>query len=352
MSLAVLSVAYPLAPVGDAAVGGAEVILSALDRALVEHGHRSIVVACEGSRPCGTLLFTALPLGLITEEIRARVTQDHQTKIDRALASATVDLIHMHGIDFHAYRLPDNVPVLVTLHMPPSWYPEKIWRSTSHQAQLQCVSRSQRDACPPDSRSLPVIENGVDLPSPTSIGKRNFALALGRVCPEKNLHVALDAGAIVRMPVLIGGEVFPYGEHVEYFHQQIEPRLRGGSRFLGPLPPARKQRLLSAAKCLLLPTLAPETSSLVAMEALAAGTPVIAFPSGAIPEIIKDGVTGFLVNGTEEMAAAIIRVNEIDPERCRRAARERFSAARMTAEYLELYSTLIGRHSAAGVCAA
>ncbi len=111
-------------------------------------------------------------------------------------------------------------------------------------------------------------------------------------------------------------------------------------RFLGPLPFARKRRLLSAARCLLVPSLAAETSSLVAMEAAACGTPVIAFRAGALADIVVDGETGFLVDDAHEMAARIDDVACIDPERCRALARAHFPIERMTDDYLERYRVL------------
>jgi glycosyltransferase involved in cell wall biosynthesis len=208
---------------------------------------------------------------------------------------------------------------------------------------LQCVSYSQRKTLPSEWRDVPVITNGVFMEAPAGfrVTKRNFALILGRICPEKNFHVAMDAGKEAGIPVWLGGQVYPYSEHELYFRQEISPRLHSGHRFLGPLNAARKWRLLAAAKCLLLPSLAPETSSLVAMEALSAGTPVIAFDSGALPEIIQDGVTGFLVENQQEMTKAIHHICEIHPQRCREEARKRFSQQRMIAEYLSLYTALI-----------
>jgi glycosyltransferase involved in cell wall biosynthesis len=342
MRLTVLSVAFPFAPVGPDAVGGAEQILSAIDRGLVRAGHRSVVVACEGSQTAGFLFATKVFNGLITSEIGQCTTQRHQHNIDIALRSFDVDLIHFHGIDFSCYRFAPGIPVLATLHLPLSWYPRQIWTQNDCNVHLYCVSESQRRACPVEDPSIPVIPNGVEITPSARHSKRNFALALGRICPEKNLHVALDAGTLAKVPVLLGGQVFPYADHLRYFREKIAPRLQGSlHRFLGPLTAAHKTRLLQAARCLLLPSLAPETSSLVAIESLAAGTPVIAFPSGAIPEIVRDGLTGFLVHNVSEMAEAIHRVHEIDPAICRADAAQRFSLQRMLRDYFSLYEQLV-----------
>ena len=128
----------------------------------------------------------------------------------------------------------------------------------------------------------------------------------------------------------------------------VLPLLDGKRRFIGRAGPARKRRLLAAARCLLLPTLAPETSSLVAMEALASGTPVVAYPSGALPDIVEDGVTGFLVRDPAEMGEAIAACDTLDPERCRAVARERFGLERMVGQYLETYGRLARHAGGAG----
>ena len=339
--LTILSVAYPFAPVGPRAVGGAERILTELDAALVEAGHRSLVVARSDSESRGRVFGTPVGGGAITPGLRLEVESAHQHSLDRALASERVDLVHMHGLDFNRYTVPENVPVLVTLHMPPSWYPAEIWKLPA-QYTLQCVSHSQRAECPTAaSREIPVIENGVVIPELSERRKGRFALMLSRVCPEKNLHLGLDAARLSGMPVLLAGEVFPYREHIRYFEEEICPRLGRGARFLGPVCGAAKQRLLERARCLLQPSLAPETSSLVAMEALAAGTPVCALRSGAVPEIVDDGVTGLLVeNEVAAMAAGITAIGRISPGTCRSVAASRFALSRMVAGYFATYAGL------------
>jgi glycosyltransferase involved in cell wall biosynthesis len=114
------------------------------------------------------------------------------------------------------------------------------------------------------------------------------------------------------------------------------------ARFVGNLDFPRKRRFLGAARCLLMPSLIAETSSLVAMEAIACGTPVIAFPAGALPDIVEHGVTGFIVHDVDEMADAIHAVDDLDRERCRAIARSHFSARRMVESYFAYYHRLAG----------
>jgi glycosyltransferase involved in cell wall biosynthesis len=342
LSLTILQVAYPFAPTGPDAVGGAEQVLSLLDHALAGMGHRSVVVACEGSATAGPLLATPLPAGPLPNAARQALQAAHRRNIECALNRHAIDLVHMHGLDFHAYLPPPGVPVLATLHLPPAWYPRDVFHLARPETWLHCVSWTQHRACPPCAALLPPVGNGVAVEElPARVSRRGFALSLGRICPEKNQHQALEAGSLAGVPVLLGGQVFPYAEHERYWHDAVARVLaEGRHRFLGVVGFARKRRLLSAARCLVSTSLAPETSSLVAMEALACGTPVVAFPSGALPEIVEHGVTGFLVRNPREMAEAILEAATLDPEACRATARRRFSAAAMVARYADLYALL------------
>lgn len=337
-----LNIAYPLAPVGPDTAGGAEQVLGMLDEGLTRAGHRSLVVAAEGSSTRGALFATRRSEGAIDEQARSAARQRHRRAVAQALGAERVDIVHMHGFDFEHYLPPPGVPTLVTLHLPLSWYSPAALRPTRPRTYLHAVSAAQHATRPADVALLPPIPNGVPVERFTPPArKRGFAVAMGRICPEKGFHLALDAAAAARVPLLLAGEVYPYQEHQQYFAEEIQPRLDGRQRrFIGLAGFPRKRRLLAAARCLLVPSLAPETSSLVAMEALACGTPVIAFPSGALVEIVEHGETGFLVGTVGEMAEAIKEVSRLDGLRCRQAARTRFSAARMVRQYLERYHAL------------
>ena len=341
MTQTILSVAYPLTEVGPDAVGGSEQILTLLDRTITKAGHRSLVIAAEGSKVHGTLIPAPRNKGILDNAVRDWGRRVHRQLIKETLAKYQVDLVHMHSLDFHCYLPPERVPVLATLHLPPTWYPDSIFKLNRKGFHMNCVSRSQNQTCPWSRNLLPPVSNGVDLERlGGNLRKRNFALAMGRICPEKGYHFALDAAREAGIDMLLAGEVFPYAEHLDYFNREITPRLDRERRYVGPLGFVKKRRLLSQAKCLIIPSTVAETSSLVAMEALACGTPVVAFRSGALPEIIEHGKTGLVVSDVGELANALRNVESIDPQTCREAARARFSCQRMGARYLELYSQL------------
>lgn len=341
--LTVLSVAYSLATVEPGSVGGAEQVLGAIDRALVAGGHCSIVIACDGSLVAGELRATPAAPRPITSAAFAPAHTAQRRAIAEALARFPVDLVHMHGIDFHRYLPPPGVPTLVTLHLPAAWYPPEVFTPARPHTYVHCVSESQRRACPRGARLLPSIENGVAAERDVAhVQPRDDVVALGRICPEKGYHLALDAARMAHVRMRLAGRVFAYPEHRRYYREEIRPRLDEQRRFLGPVYGGTKRRLLSGARCVLVPSLAPETSSLVAMEALALGTPVVAFSSGALAEIVEPGVTGYLVHDTAEMAEAIGAARELDRNVCRRIALARFSAARMTSRYIARYRAIVG----------
>lgn len=340
--ITVLNIAYPFAPVRDDTAGGAEQAVLSIDAGLFKYGFRSIVVACAGSRVKGRLFEVPSVKGGLDEGSMSLVRRIVKETAERALEEEKVDVVHMHGIDFFRYVPGTSAPVLATLHLPVSWYPEDTLLSLKGRVNYNFVSGPQRDSAPGPLRGFPVVENGVDIDAlKPRVSRRGYALCLGRVCPEKGFHLALQAARKASIPLVIAGGVAEFDSHKKYFEDRISPALGNGVRFIGEAGPIRKRRLLAGARCLLVPSLVEETSSLAAMEALACGTPVVAFRKGALPELIEDGKTGFLVEGVDEMAEAIKKAGALDRAECVRAAGG-FSADSMTEKYIRLYAELMG----------
>ena len=339
MTLRVLSVAYPFAPVTADPVGGAEQVLARLDRAVMEAGGQSVVIAAQGSAPAGRLDAVPAFEGEIDAQTRARVHEAVRRRIAQVSAQFRPDVIHLHGVDFHDYLPGPGAPVLASLHLPLAWYPPAVREMARPDVWLVPVSHDQVRRGPPMARMVAPIENGVDVAAFAPVRKRSFALALGRICPEKGFHLALDAARAADMPLLLAGAVFPYTEHLRYFEQEIAPRLDRRRRWIGAVVGASKRRLIAAARCLVVPSLVPETSSLVAREALAAGTPVVALRNGALVDAVESGRTGVLVERPEALAGAMRAAARLDPADCRRAA-ARFDARGMVKAYLDLYRLL------------
>jgi glycosyltransferase involved in cell wall biosynthesis len=279
---------------------------------------------------------------VIDATVRACVYGACRSAIGNALDELDIDVVHMHGIDFHEYMPPEGVPVLVTLHLPVSWYPEEALKTQRPCTYFNCVSKAQERSLPGGAGPVLRIENGVDVDfwRTGRTVKKDYALSMGRICPEKGFHIAMDAAGAAGVPFVLAGALFGYKEHEEYFRGYIVPRLSAAARFIGQVGPGRKKSLLSGARCLLAPSLVAETSSLAAMEALASGTPVVAFPNGALAEIVEDGRTGFLVKDEKEMSFAIRECQGLSREACRRSAAEKFPSSAMVEKYFETYGNM------------
>jgi glycosyltransferase involved in cell wall biosynthesis len=343
MPITVVNVAYPLVPIGHDTVGGTEQVITMLDEALVRRGHRSIVIGAEGSMIAGTLISTPAadkPVGKATWDWAYGI---HRDILHRLLSEVSVDVVHLHGVDLSC--LPESgPPALMTLHLPAFNYPKNIHRLERPLTFVNCVSGISRAQYPADA-PLVTIPYGVRLDRfrPGLSKKEDFILALGRIVPEKGFHLALDAAKQARLPLILAGKVPPFPEHQEYFEREIRPRLDDKRRFVGALPLSDRVELLQKARCLVVPSFMFETGPLVAMEAQACGTPVIARPAGALPENVEDRRTGFIVDDVHSMAQAMHEVGRlIDPEECRRVAVRRFDSERMAARYLDLYEMIAG----------
>lgn len=332
--------AFPFASVRDDTAGGAEQILGAVDKALVINGWKSVVVAAQGSIVSGTLVSgPSVPVTLDKgKEISVR--QNYKNIITQVISEYEIDLIHFHGLDFSEYLPETKIPVLVTLHLPVWWYNELTERPGLF---YNCVSVNQMETIGPLYGLVGVIKNGVAVNEEyVKKVKGNYTFMMGRICPEKGFHLGFRASMRAGKACVLAGTVFPYFTHKQYFSDSIVPLLNcKKNRYVGNVGGVKKQRLLGYSSCLLATSLVEETSSLVAMEAMANGTPVVAFKRGAFAEIIKNGITGFLVNGESEMSDAINETGKIDPVECFDHVKNNYSLESMVCAYLDLYKRII-----------
>jgi len=163
---------------------------------------------------------------------------------------------------------------------------------------------------------------------------------LGRISPEKRVDRAIEIAKRVRMPLKIAGKVDRVDE--DYFESVVHPLLRDPLvEYVGEIGEGEKDEFLGNAYALLFPIDWPEPFGLVMIEAMACGTPVIAYRHGSVPEVMEEGRTGFIVKGLEEAVEAVWRVPKLSRERCREIFAQRFTAARMAGDYLRVYERLI-----------
>lgn len=349
-----LLVAYPLLPVSEESAGGAEQILWTLERELARRGWETEVAACAGSRVSGKLVET----GAACMELDgfAEREREHAAQVLAACAGREYALVLDHSGHFFRHVCGDGErvsgAVLTTLHLPRELYGAEAFAgvlgSAAGQVWFHCVSEAQRREFLDLPRMLGVVRNGIDVarfaaPCAGDEAKADYLLWLGRVCPEKAPHLAIAAAERAGLPIVLAGQVYPFAWHQQYWEREVRPRIDGRRVRWVPLPSfAEKTKLLRQARGLLVTSLVGETTSLVALEAMASGTGVVAFRRGALEEVVAEG-TGYLVDGVEEMAAACGRLGAIRAEDCRAWVEREFSAGAMVDGYERLIEELAGR---------
>jgi glycosyltransferase involved in cell wall biosynthesis len=329
------------------AYGGTERVVAYLTEALVEIGHEVTLFAS------GDSVTSARLVPIVDRALRLNPSQPdplvwHTLMLDRVLqAAASFDVIHFH-IDVLQLPLMERceTPCVSTAHgrldIPDL---KSLFRRFTRPAMVS-ISNSQRQPVP-WANWRATVPHGlpVDLYSLHEKPQDYFAF-VGRISPEKRADRAIEIARACGMPLRIAAKVDPADR--AYFESTIEPLLDDALvTFVGEIGEDAKNDFIGNARALLMPIDWPEPFGLVMIESMACGTPVIAYRNGAVPEVIDDGVTGFVVDNQEQAIAAAKNVASIDRRRCRKVFEQRFTAHVMARRYLEVYRQLVDAQVAA-----
>jgi glycosyltransferase involved in cell wall biosynthesis len=322
--------------------GGTERIVSYLTEELVRCGHRVTLFASGGSQTAAELVaLTAHPLRLDPRCIDRAV--HHVLLLERVFQRADeFDVIHFH-IDYLHFPLSRRhaAAQLTTLHGRldvPDIVP--LYREFTEMP-LVSISDAQRVPLAGVNWQATVHHGLPEEAYRFQPGPGDYFAFLGRISPEKRLDRAIEIARRVGVPLRVAAKVDPVDE--AYFHAEIEPLLDHPLvEFINEISEREKSDFLGNARALLFPIDWPEPFGLVVIEALACGTPVIAYRHGSVPELVEAG-TGFVVETIEEAVAAAQRIPELSRERCREVFERRFTAARMARDYVGVYERFMQR---------
>ena len=341
-SLRLLITADPELPVPPALYGGIERVIALLVDGLVARGHDVALLAHRESQVSGRLI----PYG--ARESSAMGTMRNSGTLLRAMVQHRPHVVHSFGrLAMLAPILPTRGPKIMSYQRAVT--PRSVsWGRRLSRDQVTFVSCSHRLVQEfAEGAGWRVIYNAVDVDryaySPTVPDDAPLVF-LGRIEAIKGAHVAIEVARRAGRKLILAGNV--PRDHQMYFEQAIRPHLDGVSvSYIGPVDDHAKSELLSGAAALLMPVLWEEPFGIVMAEALACGTPVVGFARGAVPEVIEDGVTGFVCRTDGGMNGALRRLDQLSRPACRLAAETRFSQKALVDAYEALYCELAARGS-------
>jgi glycosyltransferase involved in cell wall biosynthesis len=332
-------VAPPWAPIPPSLYGGIELVVDLLARGFVAAGH-DVLLFATGDSTC------PVPTQYVLEHAEgSRIGADvpeliHVLGAYDAVQEFGADIVHDHTMfgPLWAAHLPD-VRAVTTVHGPLDGELASLYRRMAAHTRIIAISHNQRRAAP-DIPVARVIHHGIDASQfPLGAGG-DYCLFLGRLDPDKGARRAIDAAKKAGVPLKLAGKMRNAAER-EYFDGEVAPMLGDDIEYLGEVSHEEKVKLLAGAKAVLFPIRWPEPFGMVMLEALACGTPVLAFPEGAAPEVIHDGETGFLCHDEADMALELGRVDTLSREACRAAVEGYFSTERMVRDHLELFDDML-----------
>ena len=327
--------------------GGTERVVSYLTEALVGQGHE-VTLFASGESITSAKLVTCCAQPLRLNRAVVDIIPYHMLMLDKVRSMASeFDVLHFHIDQFHfpVFRHIARRTV-TTLHGRQDLPDLKHLYSGFPDMPLVSISNAQR-APVPDANFVATIYHGLpcDLHGLTLQPRGGYLAFLGRISPEKGVDRAIMIARAVGLPLRIAAKIDRVDE--AYFRSEIAPLLKQpGVEYIGEINERQKTQFLGDALALLFPIDWPEPFGLSMIEAMACGTPVLAFRKGAVSEVIDEGVTGYVVDDVDEARSAMGKVLALDRGRVRRRFEERFTAARMAAEYVTVYEHLLGRLAA------
>jgi glycosyltransferase involved in cell wall biosynthesis len=338
----VAMVAPPWITVPPAGYGGIEAVVWLLCEELVARGHEVMLLAAPGSRSAASI---RSPLeGEHPERIGSALYEANHVGVaydtvnEAAIEGRPFDVVHDHsGFTAVAMAPRSPAPVVHTLHAPFDEDTTPFYLRHGHKVTLVAISRFQQEHAPQGVQIAEMIPNPIRVADwPFCEHKDDYLLWVGRFDPVKGADRAITVARRAGLPLVLAGVVQPGQE--PYFRREIEPHIDGETvRYVGEVGGAVRKRLFARAKAFLMPIRWAEPFGLVMIEALVCGTPVLAFPEGAVREIVIDGDNGFQVADEEQMVQALDRLEEIDPRRCRDSVASRYDAPMIAERYEAVY---------------
>jgi glycosyltransferase involved in cell wall biosynthesis len=323
--------------------GGTERVVSYLTEELVRLGH-DVTLFASGDSETSARLVAACPRAL-WRDADVRETLPHHVHLMELVFSdvSCFDVIHFHTDYLHFPLVRRHrCSSVTTLHGLVHPHDLRALLEAYRDVPLVSISNDQRRPIP-DANWRGTVHHGLPRDAFTFRGEPGTYLAyLGRMSPEKRVDRTIEIARRSGRPLKIAAKIYP--EERDYFNATLAPLIRASAsvvEFVGEIGGREKDEFLGRAAALLFPIEWPEPFGLVMIEALACGTPVVAWRRGSVPEVVEDGITGFIVDDIDGAVSAVERLGRVSRPTCRSVFERRFDAARMAADYLDVYRGLL-----------